>query len=139
MNTQKNNTNNIIKIVIGGLALVLAIPFCMGVYSGYQSHSGTTGAVAKTLKKNCDCKSIQIDHAAYGLQFNRKEGVTGDQVTFTLDNCNHSTTVEKEAERLNQLLLNEIEGYEKLDVVELNFTNGDTNETAVIRNGKLQS
>lgn len=139
MKAQKNTkVKSVIKIVVGGLALLLAIPFCMGMYVGFTTHTGTTGEIEKTLKEQCDCNSIKVDHLAYGLQFSRKDGVTGEKVSYVLKDCNFQGTIFNEAAKLNSILLDKVDGYAAIDVVQLHFINGNQQEEIEIINGKLQ-
>lgn len=139
MKTQKNSTGRIIKIVLGGIVLSMAIPFCLGMYAGITSHTGTTGAIAETLKEHCNCEEINLDLSAYGLQFSHRDGLTGQKVAYTLKGCDNENTVDTEAARLNKILNAEVEGYADLDVVQLLFVNEDNIEITEIINGKLQN
>lgn len=139
MKTQKNNTAR--KILIGFLiagAIIIAVPFCMGLYVGITSHTGTTGDISKTLKENCNCKKIAVDHSAFGLQFNKEDGLTSEKAAYTLKDCKLDKTIAVEANRLNEILVSNIADYKELDVVHLNFINGDKEERIVIKKGKLQ-
>ena len=134
----KNKTKRIIKIALLGLALFIAIPFSMGMYAGFTSHTGKTGAITKTLKEHCDCNEVGVDMSAYGIQFSRADGVTGEKASFKLEGCNTITDVTAEAERLNNILNAQVEGYADLDVVELVFVNDGNRTTARVLNGTLQ-
>ena len=140
MKTQNNNsTKRTLKIVLGVLALLLAIPFCLGMYAGYTSHTGATGQIEKILTEQCNCESVELDLSAYGLQFSRKDGVTGEKVAYILEGCDFNNDIATEAARLNSVLNAEVHDYLDLDTVELNFINGDQTERIVIKNGELQN
>jgi len=139
MKTQKDSTAK--KIIIGfaiAAAILISIPFCMGMYVGITSHTGTTGKVYKTLQENCACDKVEVDHSAYGLQFSRQDGLTGEKVAYILKNCNLSQPLTVEVDRLNNLLVENIEGYKDLDVVHLYFEIDDQKNQIIINNGIIQ-
>ena len=139
METKKKNTarNIIIAFLIVG-AIIIAVPFFMGMYIGITSHTGTTGEISKTLEENCNCEKVNVDHSAYGIQFSRTDGLTGEKASYTLKNCKINKSFTAEGVRLNDLLVSEVEGYKDLDVVHLNFENEDQMNRIVIKKGKLQ-
>lgn len=136
---KQNNTQRIIKIALLGLGLLIAIPFCMGMYSGFTSHTGTTGAISKTLKEHCDCKTIELDISAYGAQYSRKDGVTGEKVAYTLEGCKLKNNPCDEAARLNTILIEKVERYTELDVVSFHFIDENVQEDITIKNGIIQN
>jgi len=79
-----------------------------------------------------------VDHSAYGLQFSRQDGLTGEKVAYILKNCNLSQPLTVEVDRLNNLLVENIEGYKDLDVVHLNFEIDDQKNQIIINNGIIQ-
>lgn len=137
MKTNKIKLGTIIKLVISGLALLLAIPFCMGMYAGFKSHSGTTGAIYKSLEQHCNCNTIEIDYSAYGLQFSSEDGVTGQKASYILKDCPENLEAQTEAERLHTILLNNVDRYEQLDRVTFQIIANNTTYETTIKNGKL--
>lgn len=136
MKTQKNKTiKTALKIVGGLLVLILAIPFCLGMYEGFTSHTGATGQIKSVLEEQCNCESVEVDLSVYGIQFSKEDGIAGETVAYNLKGCNFQNT---EAARLNTVLKNEVETYLDFDLVELNFINGDQTEQIVIKNGNIQ-
>lgn len=139
MKTTTNKTRN--RIIQGALlilGLCIAIPFCYGMYDGYTSHTGTTGAIEKALEEECNCKTIDFDHSAYGLQFSREEGVTGETAAFILKDCQGTATAHEETERFNKKFLEEIEGYAALDIIQFQFKDGEYNEVIIVKKGIVQ-
>lgn len=120
------------------LGLCIAIPFCYGMYVGYTSHTGTTGAIKKVLEEECNCKTIDFDHSAYGLQFSREEGVTGESAAFILKDCQETAKAHEETERLNKIFLEKIEGYASLDIIHFQFKDGEDNKVVTVKKGIVQ-
>lgn len=134
-NKTRNRINQRALLILG---LCIAIPFCYGMYRGYSSHTGTTGAIKKALEKECNCKTIDFDHSAYGFQFSREEGVTGETAAFILKDCQGTATAHEEMERFNKIFLEEIEGYAALDKIQFQFKDGEYNEVITVKNGIVQ-
>ncbi len=139
MKTQKNKIRTrIIQGALLVLGLCIAIPFCLGMYAGYTSHTGTTGAIEKALEKQCNCKEVAFDHSAYGLQFSRKDGVTEEKVAYILKDCQGTPTALEETKRFNKIFLEEIEGYAAMDIIEFQFKKGDDLEVVTVKKGIIQ-
>jgi hypothetical protein len=139
MRTQHNKTRT--RIILGIvliLGICLSIPFCLGMYAGYTSHSDTTGAITKALKEECSCKTIDFDTAAYGLQFSTADGMTGNKAAYILKECEETATAKEETERFNKIFMNEIEGYTKIDVIDFQFIKGDSREVVTVKKGIVQ-
>ena len=81
MKTQKTTTT-IIAITLVVLGLVVAIPFSVGMYAGIKSHTGASGEILSTLKKECDCKEIsvnQLNGEEYELPLNLDDSSNIDE------------------------------------------------------------
>lgn len=139
MKTQQNKTKRrIIKGALLILGVCLAIPLCLGMYSGYSSHLGTTKAIEKALEDECNCKTVDFDHSAYGLQFSAKDGVTGNKVSYILKDCKEITTALQETQLFNKIFLEEIEGYAKIDVIDFQFEKEEAREVVTVKKGIIQ-
>mgnify|MGYP003111293109 FL=1 len=137
MKTQKTTTT-IIAITLVVLGLVVAIPFSVGMYAGIKSHTGASGEILSTLKKECDCKEISVDHSVYGFQYSVTEGATSERASYTLKGCKINGSVSEEIERLNTILIAEVAGYKNLDLVQFQFETNGTEEVVTVKNGTLE-
>ncbi|QIE59999.1 hypothetical protein G5B37_10615 [Rasiella rasia] len=136
--TQNKTTRRIIKITLTFFGLLIAIPFCFGMYTGITSHTNTSEAIVKTLKEECDCKAIEVSHAAYGLQFSKDDGITTQKAAYILKDCNAAMTISETMNRVHTSLLTKVEGYEKMDVVQFVFEQDETSSTVEVNNGIIQ-
>ena len=139
MKTKKQiKTSTIIKATLLGLGFLLAVPFCMGMYAGYDSHRDANGKVVKTLKANCDCDNINVGIAAFGIQVSKEDGISNESTTIELKECKFETSIINTATKLNAILVNTVDGYADIDVVHLDFINNELTESIVVKNGKIQ-
>ena len=139
MTTQKSKTvKRITQGALVVLILCIAIPFGFGMYAGITSHMGTTGAIAKALEKECNCKDIEIDLTAYGLQYSKEDGVTGEKAAYVLKDCAGTATALEETKRFNKIFLEEIEGYAAIDIIHFQFKNGKIVEGVTVKKGVVQ-
>lgn len=138
MKTQQNKTGKrILKLTLVFIALALLISFSTGMYSGITSHMGTTDAIETSLRTHCNCKSIAFDHAAFGITISKKDGLSGNAVSYTLKECDVKNSVEEEAERLHTIFQQEINGYNDIELLHLNFETENSIETITYRNGTI--
>ena len=139
MKTKKQiKTSTILKATLLGLGLIVAVPFCMGMYSGYKSHIGTNGDVVKTIKANCDCNDVNVGISAFGIQVNKEDGVSNESTRFELTGCKLQSSISDTATNLNSILVNTVEGYKDIDVVHLDFINDEITESILVKNGEIQ-
>lgn len=92
--------------------------------------------ILKVLQENCDCKEINQIIYAKGIQYG-KNGLSTERAEYELVDCQF-TSAEKEIERINSVLHQKIDNYTDLDLLEIEFENQNTNQTFIIKNGKIQ-
>ena len=134
----KTQNKKIIKGVLIGLAVLIAIPFCFGIYAGFTSHTGATGDIITALENECVCEEVSLDISAYGIQFSKTDGVTGDKVSYLLKNCTFETSAQDFVATFNKQQNDAIDGYADLDLIEYHFHTGEEQQVITVKNGALQ-
>lgn len=135
MNTVKKAAKFIILLIIG---LVAGI-FIAGVISGAKGvlEGDKAEAIKTVLIKNCDCDSVDQFMYARGIQYSKKDGLSVEKAEYELVNCSYDN-IDKEITRINKLLAEQVKGYDKLDLLKLEFVGADKRETFTIKNGIVQ-
>lgn len=128
MKTKKQKLTGI--KIIGFLALGLLFGYTVGtaIKSGDRSNT-----ITQVLKDNCNCKEVNQLIYAKGIQFG-KGGMTTEKAEYLLVDCDYDLS-EKGVEELNKLLAKEVNNFEQLDFLELEFTSKEENKTIIIKNG----
>lgn len=98
--------------------------------------SERSASIRKVLEEHCDCKKINQVIYAKGIQFG-KEGVSTEKGEYELVDCTF-TSIAAETKRIHELLKAKVKGFDKVDLLELEFVNGDTSETIYIKKGIIQ-
>ncbi|MDY8137036.1 hypothetical protein [Aquimarina sp. 2201CG5-10] len=123
------------KKQIGLFALgILAGLLVYGVFT-FNTVEDKSNAILKVLKSNCECDQINQFLYVRGLEVSEK-GISTETAEYELKNCKYSD-VKKEADRINQLLLNKVKGYEDIDRFTLEFVNRNKTNLITINNGKI--
>lgn len=122
---------------IGTMILFL----CLGGLFGYTVTSALKStdrskSITEVLKDNCDCKEINQIIYAKGIQFGTN-GLSTEKGEYQLVDCKFSS-VKTEVQRIQTLLKSKVKGFDKVDLLELEFVNGAASETIIIKNGKIQ-
>lgn len=121
--------------------LTIIIFFVVGGIFGYtitkalQSKNKSSN-ILKVLEDNCNCKEVNQIIYAKGIQYGEK-GLSTERGEYELIDCKFESA-NKEIERINALLHKKVKNYSDLDLLEIEFENGKTNQKFVIRNGKIQ-
>ncbi|MBA6156825.1 hypothetical protein H3Z83_09890 [Tenacibaculum sp. S7007] len=121
--------------------LTMILFLCLGGLFGYTVTSSIKGTdrskkITEVLKDNCNCKEVNQIIYAKGVQFG-SNGLSTEKGEYQLVDCKFSSA-KKEAQKIQDLLLSKIKGFNKVDLLELEFINGDDSETIIIKNGKIQ-
>ena len=114
---------------------------CLGGLFGYTVTSALKStdrskSITQVLKDNCDCKEVNQIIYAKGVQFG-SNGLSTEKGEYQLVDCKLKSA-KKEAEKIQDLLSTKVKGFDKVDLLELEFVNGNISETIVIKNGKIQ-
>ncbi len=121
--------------------LTMILFLCLGGLFGYTVTSSIKSTdrskkITEVLKDNCNCKEVNQIIYAKGVQFG-SNGLSTEKGEYQLVDCKFSSA-KKEAQKIQDLLSSKIKGFNKVDLLELEFINGDDSETIIIKNGKIQ-
>lgn len=92
--------------------------------------------ILNILKENCDCKEINQILYATGVQYG-KNGLSTEKGEYELIDCEFSS-LEKEVERIQQILHDKVDSFNKIDLLEFDFINGKNSQTIIIKKGIIQ-
>lgn len=114
---------------------------CLGGLFGYTVTTtiksiDKSSDIIEVLKDNCDCKEVNQIIYAKGIQVG-KNGLSTEKGEYQLIDCKFES-IKKETEKIQNLLKSKIKGYENIDLLELEFVNGQKTETVVIKDGIIQ-
>lgn len=128
----KKSTKTILRMILF---------LCLGGLFGYTvtsviKSSDRSDSIIQVLKNNYDCKEINQIIYAKGIQFG-KNGFSTERGEYELVNCKF-TSVEKESKRIQNLLQAKVKGFQKVDLLELEFVNDDQSETITFKEGVIQ-
>ncbi len=126
-------TSKFWKIIV--LALGIGLLFGYSVGSLLQSND-RSDAILKELKNASECTEVNQIIYAKGVQFG-KEGISTEKGEYQLVGCEF-VSVKEEAKRLNMILNNKVKGFEKVDLIELEFIHNNEHKTIIIKNGKIK-
>ncbi|MBQ4819006.1 hypothetical protein [Aquimarina sp. MMG016] len=115
--------------------------FVLGILAGllvyaiftFNKVEDKSSAILKVLKSNCECDQINQFLYVKGLEISEK-GISTETVEYELKNCKYAN-LKKEADRINELLLNKVKGYEDIDRFTLEFVNRNSTKLITINNG----
>lgn len=121
--------------------LTMILFLCLGGLFGYTvtsslKSSDRSKSITEVLKNNCDCKEVNQIIYAKGIQFG-SNGLSTEKGEYQLVDCKFSSA-KKEAKKIQELLSEKVKGFDKVDLLELEFVNENNSETIVIKNGKIQ-
>ncbi|WP_275315073.1 hypothetical protein [Tenacibaculum bernardetii] len=114
---------------------------CLGGLFGYTVTTtiksiDKSSDIIEVLKDNCDCKEVNQIIYAKGIQVG-KNGLSTEKGEYQLIDCKFES-IKKETGKIQNLLKSKIKGYENIDLLELEFVNGQKTETVVIKDGIIQ-
>ena len=133
-NKTKSTKKLILKLLIG---LIIGISFGFGIGKMVKSNTKLTNSIETTLQQNCNCERIESGNSYTGIQFSKKDGISNTKVSFTLMNCDFTSSAEKEAKRLNDVLRDEVEDYDSVDFITFYFKSDEKNKTVKIKDGTI--
>lgn len=130
------------KVIKYALLLVVGLfagVFIAGAISGVKDalSADKSDAIQAALIDHCECESVTSFIYTKGIHFSKEEGVSTETAEYELKNCTYDNLY-KEVARLNLALLEEVEGYDEVDLLKLEFVGADKHETITIKNGVIQ-
>ncbi len=128
-----NKTTKTVVIIF--LFLLLGGLFGYTVGSSIKSIDKSKN-ITQVLKDNCDCKEVNQIIYAKGIQYG-SNGLSTEKGEYQLVDCKFFS-VKKEAQKIQDLLSSKIKGFNTVDLLELEFVNGNRSETIIIKNGEIQ-
>ncbi|TVZ52539.1 hypothetical protein [Dokdonia sp. Hel_I_53] len=134
----KKVTKGIKYVLLLIVGLITGI-FLVGIVSGAKDAlSGSKAdAIKKTLTANCQCDEINQFIYAQGIQYSKTDGLSTEKAEYELVNCKYEN-ITKEVARINELLANQVAGYEDLDLLKLEFVGTENHQTFIIKNAQIQ-
>ncbi|HCY83316.1 MAG TPA: hypothetical protein DHV22_17815 [Xanthomarina gelatinilytica] len=133
-NKTKSTKKLILKLLVG---FIIGISFGFGIGKMVKSNTKLTNSIETTLQQNCNCERIESGNSYTGIQFNKNDGISNTKLNFTLLNCDFTSSAEKEAKRLNDVLIDEVEDYDSVDFITFYFKSDVKNETVKIKDGTI--
>ncbi|RFN59081.1 hypothetical protein [Marixanthomonas ophiurae] len=133
-NKTKSTKKLILKLLIG---FIIGISFGFGIGKMVKSNTKRINSIETTLQQNCNCENIESGNSYTGIQFSKSDGISNTKLNFTLMNCDFTSSSEKEAKRLNDILIDKVEDYNTVDFITFHFKSGEKNETVKIKNGTI--
>ena len=134
-NVKKNKGKQfVLKILIGA---VIGLSFGFGVGKMIKTNDRLVTSIKKNLQQNCNCESVEASWSAVGIQFNKEDGFSNKRLSFTLENCKTNFLTKEESIQLNKVLVKEVENYNNIDVLNLEFVSENNSENLKIRKGEI--
>ncbi len=130
----KSTKKLILKLLVG---FIIGISFGFGIGKMVKSNTKRTNSIETTLQQNCNCENIASGNSYTGIQFSKNDGISNTKLNFTLMNCDFTSSAEKEAKRLNEILKSEVEDYDSVDFITFHFKSGEKKETIKIKDGTV--
>ncbi|WP_179353457.1 hypothetical protein [Winogradskyella vidalii] len=128
------------RIIYISIAMAIGA-FLVGVFSAfYDSYTAdeiTVNQIEASLNTHCHCESISKDMYSKGVQYSNVKGFSVEHVSFSLMNCKYES-LQKEANRIHQLLVNDVESLENFNLISLDIISEDRHDTITIKNGQLE-
>lgn len=117
--------------------------FSIGIIAGISTYAFFFGnkvedksnAILNVLQSNCECDQIKQFLYVKGLAVSEK-GVSTETAEYELKNCKYSD-VTSEANRINQLLIKKVDGYQEIDRLTIEFVNQNSSKLVTINNGTI--
>lgn len=121
--------------------IIIILFLCLGVIFGYTVTSSIKGYnrsedVLQALKDNCDCKEVNQIIYAKGIQYG-ENGFSTEKGEYQLVDCKFKS-VKTEVERIQALLNSKVKGFNKIDLLELEFINQNESKVVLIKKGIIQ-
>ena len=134
-NKKKNKPAQLVlKLIIGA---AIGFSFGFGITKMVKSNTKLTNSIETTLQQNCNCERIESGNSYTGIQFSKNDGISTTKLNFTLMNCDFTSSAEKEAKRLNDVLIDEVEDYDSAGFITFYFKSDVKNETVKIKDGTI--
>ena len=130
----KSTKKLILKLLVG---FIIGISFGFGIGKMVKSNTKRTNSIETTLQQNCNCERIESGNSYTGIQFSKNDGISNTKLNFTLMNCDFTSSAEKEAKRLNDVLRDEVEDYDSVDFITFYFKSDMKNKTVKIKDGTI--
>lgn len=123
------------------IILILFTTIIIGLLIGYFVSTSIHGKnkadiILKTLKENCDCKEVNQLIYVKGLQYGA-DGISTEKIEYELIDCNYKN-IKIESERLTEILSENIENFNNIDLIKLDFNTNNISENIAIKNGEVQ-
>ncbi|SEM07952.1 hypothetical protein SAMN04487910_4081 [Aquimarina amphilecti] len=117
--------------------------FSIGILAGilvYAMYVGNkvedkSNAILKVLQSNCECDQVKQFLYVKGLASSEK-GISTETAEYELKNCKYSDLT-TEANRINELLIKKVDGYQEIDRFTLEFVNRNSSKQVTISNGNI--
>ncbi|AXT57556.1 hypothetical protein J8L88_20370 [Aquimarina sp. MMG015] len=117
--------------------------FSIGILAGilvYAMYVGNkvedkSNAILKVLQSNCECDQVKQFLYVKGLASSEK-GISTETAEYELKNCKYSDLT-TEANRINELLIKKVDGYQEIDRFTLEFVNRNSSKLVTISNGNI--
>ena len=133
-NEQKRKRNFVLKIILG---FVIGISFGFGIGKMVKSNKKLGNSIEISLQQNCNCENVVLENGAIGIQFNKQDGFSNSRLDITLINPSHSSSVEKEANRLHDILKKDVQNFNSVDFITFYFKSNNSTKTVKIKDGNI--
>jgi len=126
------------KKILLSFLLFLIIGFVVGsTVKNFKKDHDTTDQIQSVLEEHCNCEKIEKTMYAKGVQYSNNDGFTTEKVEYQLINCEY-TNFNQEVERVDQVLGDEVEGFEGFDQITLDFVSENHHQKVTIKEGIIQ-
>ena len=105
------------------VAIIIGLHLGFGVTE--RSNKELYASIEKTLLQNCDCESVVSIGKTSAIQYRKNSGLATSDLEFTLKFCHLNTSLEEEAERLNNVLKRNVAEYNTKRLITFNFESED--------------
>lgn len=109
--------------------------FTYATFFAREVKEDKSNAILKVLQSNCECDHIHQFLYVKGLLVS-ESGRSTETVEYELKNCKYADII-KEADRINKLLINKVDGYKEIDRFTMEFVNRRSSKLITINNGKI--
>lgn len=133
-NEKKRKGNFVLKIILG---FIIGISFGFGIGKMVKSNNKLGNSIEKSLQQNCNCENVVLENGAIGIQFNNQDGFSNSKLDITLINPSYSSSVEKEANRLHNILKKDVQNFNSVDFITFYFKSKNSTETVKIKDGNI--
>ena len=128
-----NKSNLYIKLLV---FLSLGLFFGYTIASSFHKNN-KANQILEVLLNDCNCKEVNQIIYAQGIQFG-KDGFSTEKGEYQLIDCEF-LSLDKELERIQNLLHQKVTDFNELDLLELEFVNDGNIEVRKFKNGILNN